>query len=246
VLNLRIAARTGAGRRDHNEDDLRYGIADGRAFAVLSDGAGGHRNGALASDLAVRLVAMRLQAAPLVLATALDTAVHEAHELLMQQQSGAPERERMYATLVALWVDLECGCALWSHAGDSRLYVLRGRRLHHVTRDDSAIAQLLDAGLVDPAAVTSHPLKHQLLNALGVTGDFEAHTIQKPFALAAGDALLLCSDGWWEPLSVDAIEASLAAASSPEQWLAAMEGAIAGAARPQQDNYSAVAAWVYA
>jgi PPM family protein phosphatase len=245
VLTLRIASRSGQGARDHNEDDLRFGVGETTAYAVLSDGAGGHDNGAVAADLVVRLVTMRLQAAPQVSAHALHEAVHEAHELLKQQQrGGASEREQMHATLVALWIDVPRGLALWTHVGDSRLYLLRGARVHHVTRDDSVVRQMLDAGLIADSAAMTHPMKHHLLCAMGVAADFVAHTLQSPFALADGDALLLCSDGWWERLPAADIERTLLQAQEPEQWLQAMQTLIEQAAHPQQDNHSAIAVWV--
>jgi PPM family protein phosphatase len=245
VPTIRITACTQTGARDHNEDDMRFGIADGAAYAVLSDGAGGHDNGAIASDLVVRMVVMRLQAALDVNAEGLHNAVFDAHELLVHQQQGAAsERQRMHATLVALWIDAEKGGALWSHVGDSRLYILRDGRICHVTRDDSVVQQMLDAGLIDAIAAETHPMKHHLVCAMGVPGEFVAHTIQRPFALVDGDALLLCSDGWWEPLHVGDIERTLAKAPDPEHWLEAMRVLIAQAANPRQDNHSAIAVWI--
>ena len=245
MLAIRIATCTQTGARDHNEDDMRYGVADGAAYAVLSDGAGGHDNGAIASDLVVRLVALRLQAAADVNAAKLHGAVLEAHELLVLQQQGAvSKRQRMHATLVALWIDALRGLALWSHVGDSRLYLLRAGRICHVTRDDSVIRQMIDAGLIDAAAAESHPLKHHLVCAMGVADEFVAHTIERAFAVIDGDALLLCTDGWWEPLQAVDIERTLGQAQDPEKWLQAMQALIAQAANPAQDNHSAIAVWI--
>ena len=245
MLAIRIATCTQTGARDHNEDDMRYGVVDGAAYAVLSDGAGGHDNGAIASDLVVRLVALRLQAAADVNAAELHGAVLEAHQLLVRQQQGTvPEQQRMYATLVALWIDALRGLALWSHVGDSRLYLLRAGLVHHVTRDDSVIQQMIDAGLIAAAAAESHPMKHHLVCAMGVADDFVAHTIERPFAVTEGDALLLCSDGWWDPLQAVDIERTLGQTQNPEQWLQAMQALIVQAADPKQDNHSAIAVWV--
>lgn len=245
MLSIRIASCTRTGAREHNEDDLRHGVADGMAYAVLSDGAGGHDHGAIASDLVVRLMALRLQAAAGVDAAVLHAAVIEAHELLvLQQHDAASERQRMHATLVALWIDVRGGAAVWSHVGDSRLYLLRAGRVRHVTRDDTVLRRMVDAGLIDAAAAESHPMKHHLVGAMGMAGEFVAHTIERPFALAEGDVLLLCSDGWWEPLRTVDIEDTLAEARDPEPWLQAMASLIARAAAPGQDNHSAVAVWV--
>jgi PPM family protein phosphatase len=62
--------------------------------------------------------------------------------------------------------------------------------------------------------------------------------------LAAGDAFLLCSDGWWEAVGEDVMEGTLRGAREPADWLASMAATIQAAARPGQDNYSAVAVMV--
>jgi serine/threonine protein phosphatase PrpC len=244
VLSIRIASRSCIGGRDDNEDDLRTGQHNGVAFAVLSDGAGGHRNGAVASDLVVRVVTLALQSQLELSPQVLHSVVHDAQEVLLRQQAGAVERERMHATLVALWIDAASDQALWSHVGDSRLYLLRQGKVHYVTRDDSAVRQMVDAGFITPEAAQLHPKRHQLLCAMGVESGFVAHTLERAYALSAGDVFLLCSDGWWENLERAEIEHTLGAARSPEQWLASMESIISADASPEQDNHSAVAVWV--
>lgn len=244
MLEIRLASNSNVGARDDNQDDLRCGITDGTAYAVLSDGAGGHRDGSLASDIVVRCVTMRLQTARDLSPQQMHDAVYDAHEMLLHHQRGVNDGEHMHATLVALWIDAQRGLALWSHVGDSRLYLLRDRRIHHVTRDDTVVHQLLDAGLLTVEAAATHPLKHHLAVAMGVSGEFKPHTLERPFALQPGDALLLCSDGWWDSMESEDVEGTLASAAHPQAWLDAMAARIRGAQRPQQDNYSAIAVTV--
>jgi PPM family protein phosphatase len=245
VLRVQIASRSLVGARDHNEDDLRTGQHDGLAYAVLSDGAGGHKNGALASDLVVRMVSLALQSLPDGLsAPALHDAVHDAHELLLNQQRGAADRERMHATLVALWIDANHAAAVWSHVGDSRLYLLREGAVRHVTRDDSVVRQMVEAGLLTPEAARNHPRKSHLVCAMGVESNFVAHTIECAFALQAGDAFMLATDGWWDNLTHADIEHSLVESESPDHWLSRMEALIRAEGRVDQDNFSAIAVWI--
>lgn len=246
MLTVRLASASAAGARDRNEDDLRCGVIDGFAIAVLSDGAGGHEDGAIASDIVVRCVTMHLQSARELTPQALNDAVHQAHELLMQRQRRAIDPGSMYATLVALWIDARRAHALWSHVGDSRLYLLRGGRIQHVTRDDSVVQQLHDAGFVTAEEAARHPLKHQLACAMGVDVNFDPHTLTRPYALESGDALLLCSDGWWDAIAAGDIEKTCETSDQPQAWLDAMAVRIEAAKRPQQDNYSAIAVWVNA
>ena len=244
VLNIQIASRTGVGARSRNEDDLRTGVREPLAFAVLSDGAGGHSDGAVASDLVVRVVTAALQSEAGLEPRMLHATVRNAHELLLKHQSGAGDRERMHATLVALWIDAERALAIWSHVGDSRLYLLRGGRVLHVTRDDSAVQEMVDAGLLTAEAARRHQMKNQLLCAMGAESLFCAHTIEKAFPLVDGDAFLLCTDGWWDKVPHEEIERTLVEAYTPELWLAAMESLIQAGADPDQDNHTAIAIWV--
>ena len=247
MLPLAVATRSLPGARPANEDELRAAAHDGRAWAVLSDGAGGHRGGAIAADLVARLTALELQSNRQLTPQRLDALLREVHEaVLARQREAAAQREgdRMHATAVALWIDGSTHTALWSHVGDSRLYVLRGGRVAHVTRDDSVVQEMVDAGFLAPDEARRHPRKNQLLRSMGVAEGFAPHTLRKPWPVRDGDAFLLCSDGWWDPLPDDAVAGTLREAASADDWLARMERLVIAAAQPQQDNFSAVALWV--
>jgi serine/threonine protein phosphatase PrpC len=243
MLEIEIAARSEVGGRSHNEDDLRHGRNGPFWYAVLSDGAGGHRGGAIASDLVVRLTAHALQSAVQASPAELTRLVLQAHETLVQKQDKA-ERDRMHATLVALWIDARREEALWTHVGDSRLYLLRHGRVHQVTQDDSVVQQMVVAGYLTPEEAQNHPKKNQLLAAMGTEGGIEPNTLERAMRVQDGDAFLLCSDGWWDHFDTRALEACFAQASSPDDWLRRMAEHIARNASPRQDNYSAIAVWV--
>jgi PPM family protein phosphatase len=261
-----IAACSRAGMRTHNEDDLRHGQHAGRVFAVLADGAGGHVGGAIASDLTVRTMAACLQRAERYDAATLTDAACQANAAVLDHPRAA-NGDRMHATLVALWIEgarvthakpsghatatpatpASDGArtrALWTHVGDSRLYHLRGGRIHSVTRDDSVVQQLVDAGLLKAHQAHDHPAKHQLVGAMGMEAPLEAHTTAVELPLNDGDAFLLCSDGWWEATTDADIESCLQRASSVTDWIDRMAAVVVAHADAHQDNYSAVGLWV--
>jgi serine/threonine protein phosphatase PrpC len=243
MLDIEIATRSEVGGRSHNEDDLRHGRNGPFCYAVLADGAGGHKGGAVAADLVVRLAAHALQNAVQASPGELTALVIEAHEALLQQQ-GKTARDRMHATLVALWIDTRRQEALWTHVGDSRLYLLRHGRVQHVTQDDSVVQQMVSAGYLTPEEAQNHPKKNQLLAAMGTEGGIEPNTLDRAMPVEDGDAFLLCSDGWWDHFGPRELEAHFAMASSPADWLQRMAEHIAQHATPRQDNYSAIAVWV--
>jgi serine/threonine protein phosphatase PrpC len=243
MLHIRMASRSEIGTRKRNEDDLRTGGHGAVHFAVLADGAGGHHGGAVASDLVVRMTTLGLQEAGHLDAAKLTQLVHDTHAALGDHQDRS-DGDRMHATLVLLWLDAERAQALWSHVGDSRLHFFRAGRLCHTSRDDSVVQSLLDAGYLSAEEARTHPGKHQLVSAMGVAGEVQPHTLAQALPLRDGDVFLLCSDGWWDHFDAPALESSLGAAFSAEQWLDAMAAHIAQAALTRQDNYSAIAVWV--
>jgi len=249
VLEVAIASRSQPGSRSRNEDDLRFGGGPGalgsRWFAVLADGAGGHMNGAVAADIVVRITAYELGTAGGPLEPGcLRRALARANDALNDQQRGLRSQQRMHATAVGLCLDAETRHAQWAHCGDSRLYLLRHGQARQLTRDDSVVQQLIDAGLLAAHEGRRHPCKNQLLAALGMEAGVAIHTLERPFALQDGDAFLLCTDGWWEALEPQDLEHTLAGAGDVEHWLDGMMGLIQQRARPNQDNYSAIGVWV--
>lgn len=241
---VRIASRSEVGARAHNEDDLRHGQSGLGLFAVLSDGAGGHRDGAVASDIVVRSVALALQRATAFEPGVLGSAIVQANEALNAGQQGLKAHQRMHATVVALWLDAQAESALWAHVGDSRLYRVRQGLAEALTQDDSVVQQMVAAGFITPADARDHPRKNQLLAAMGGEDPLNVHLPDAAQALREGDAYLLCSDGWWDHLLPDDLERTLRQAAEPAQWLDAMAALVAERQAPNQDNYSAVALWV--
>ncbi|HMQ71080.1 MAG: serine/threonine-protein phosphatase [Burkholderiaceae bacterium] len=245
MSEVRIAACSEPGARSHNEDDLRHGHAAAGHYAVLADGAGGHKRGAEAARRSVLRIESELRDhAPPFEPESLTRIVRRAHAELQRGQAALPPEARMHCTVVVLWVDPAAGHALWTHVGDSRLYRVRHGRTDIVTADDSVVHRMLQAGLITPEQSRHHPQKNQLLAALGIDGEVDPHTVARPVEVLEGDAFLLCTDGWWDGFDAAAIAASLSSALTPQAWLQDMQAQIVRNARPRQDNYSAIAVWV--
>lgn len=241
---IRMAACSAIGARSRNEDDLRHGQARNGHYAVLCDGAGGHRRGAEAAQRAVACIERLLSDDAVAWSPAnLTQIVRLAHSELQHHQDSQAAQARMHCTVVALWIDGAASHALWTHVGDSRLYRVRHGRTDVVTVDDSVVQRMVQAGLLSEEQSRDHPQKNQLLAALGIAGDVEPHTVVRPVELHEGDAFLLCSDGWWEGFDGAALATTLACSDSPAHWLELMRREIEARQRPRQDNYSAVAVW---
>ena len=244
MLRFLVASRSEMGARKTNEDAIHVSREAGCLLTVLADGAGGHRGGATASHVAVYDLDANLHGADWFEAAALDTAVREAHHSVRRAQGAGDALGRMHTTIVALWLDVDNGRALWSHVGDSRLYLIRSGRCRQLTVDDSVVQQMLDAGLLTPKQAEAHPQKNQLVAALGMDGNIEPQTSAETYAVRGGDVFLLCSDGWWGALSTGQMIATLGSVTHPEAWLRTMQREIEAQSLPHQDNFSGIAVWV--
>jgi serine/threonine protein phosphatase PrpC len=247
MLAVRTAQRSCTGSRDHNEDCVGVEHVGPHWCMVVSDGAGGHRDGALASRLVVDRILAGFRSRPPTDSQDLSELMLDAHDGIVaaQRASGITDRARaMHATAVVLLIDAGSGLALWGSVGDSRLYLLRGGRASALTRDDSMLQWMVDSGLWQAEQLKEHPQRNHLLAALGADERFEPHVNAEPFALLDRDAFLLCSDGWWHSVEDGDLGRLLSTAATPEHWLDAMVACATAQADPRQDNFSAIGCWI--
>ncbi|MCM3871856.1 MAG: protein phosphatase 2C domain-containing protein [Pyrinomonadaceae bacterium] len=102
---------------------------------------------------------------------------------------------------------------LIGHIGDSRAYLLRGRRLHQLTRDDTLAQALIDAGIADPEDTATRAMRHVLTAAIGSTGEPVDPQVQR-LHLNHNDQILLCTDGLTGMVADEVIASTLLAAPS--------------------------------
>lgn len=106
----------------------------------------------------------------------------------LNQERGMPEGRGMGTTLVGLWLIREKRQAIVFHAGDSRLYRLRGGELQQLTHDHSLYQAWLDNGGHGQA-----PSRNIIVRALGMSGRIDPEI--SIHAIEIGDTFLACSDG---------------------------------------------------
>jgi protein phosphatase len=188
ALALSCAVRTDTGPvRPHNEDAA---FATPR-LAAVADGVGGHAAGEVASRVVIGVLAgLEKSWVDGSLDEALARTVADANDRIAFFVECRPETAGMGTTLTAVALH---GDYVVANIGDSRTYLLRDGELRRLTRDDSYLQELLDAGVVTPEAARTHPHRNLVTAALdGAPG--RVPTITRVPA-RAGDRLLLCSDG---------------------------------------------------
>ena len=203
---------------------------DGRAvpigFYLVADGMGGHDAGDVASRTVNQIVtdwiiktkvlpdlrkATRKLTTENVPGELLTQAIQQANEALLRraQAKGSDLGSTVTAALVIGDV------ATVASVGDSRTYLLRNGHLEQITQDHSLVARLVDAGVIEPEEVRTHPQRNQIYRCLGhkSTVEVDTFTVQ----LRRGDRLILCSDGLWEMVVDEEIRRIVEQAHSPQQ-----------------------------
>jgi len=194
------------GKRPYQQDRLAHWHTKDALFLAVADGMGGHAHGDVAAQIAVDCLggAFRGAATPKVAEPGefLFQAIGRAHAMILHQtqrmglaqDAAASPRTTIVACLV------QDGYAHWSFVGDSRLYVIRDGRILTRTRDHTPVQMLIDAGRIREEAAATHPDRNKLLQCLG--GPRPPRVEPTAHArLAEDDLVLLCSDGFWGPLT---------------------------------------------
>ena len=199
--------------REHNEDNFvivdvtsgARGVEDatahhrvgsrGSIFAVC-DGMGGAAAGEVASQMAVDTLFEMMRAGEVPkerddFARRLVRSIEEAGTRIFAAAKMDRTRRGMGTTsTVAGLVDKTL---FVGQVGDSRAYVLRGESFAQITKDQSLINQLIEAGQLTEAEAENFEYSNIILQALGTA---ESVQVDLTFLeLRRGDRLMLCSDG---------------------------------------------------
>jgi protein phosphatase len=148
---------------------------------------GGHRGGEVASSLALETVQGMFERKEGSLADQ----VVEANRAVFDRSQNDRSVSGMGTTLTAALVD---GSRVHLvHVGDSRAYLLRGGELAQLTEDHTLVHRMVMEGEISQEEAETHPHRSILTRALGV--DQSVQVDEGDVEAAAGDRLLLCTDG---------------------------------------------------
>lgn len=193
--NYIIANCTDTGRtRRVNEDSMvTFDSPNGRVVAVC-DGMGGQNAGDVASQLAVAVIQDILSdntfSTP---EEAITSSVIAANQAILRKASMNEDMQGMGATCVMLIV--KDGKVYYGSVGDSRIYYIVNGMIRQITKDQSYVQTLVDAGQITMAEAEHHQDKNQITNALGVEGMTPPVVGQMPITPEPNSTFLLCSDG---------------------------------------------------
>jgi len=240
-MNFAIAQGTRIGGRRVNQDRIGHWSTSKCLLMAVADGLGGHPNGEVAAEIAVQILGMAFEreARPRISDphAFLFRAIGAAHAAILREAERRELSDTPRTVLVASVI--QDGMAYWTHVGDSRLYLVRNGRILHRTRDHTVVQELVDSGRIREEAALSHPERNRLLQCLG---GFAAPRPDPTTStrLARNDIVLLCSDGFWNPLTQRQLLHALMTRELPAA-VAELAELAERRAGPSSDNVSVVA-----
>jgi PPM family protein phosphatase len=213
---VRVYGISDVGRaREHNEDafavaDLATGsLVDfpterterpgGRgALFMVADGMGGAASGELASSMAVDVIVQELRdrwtaakGDPAAFAAALHASTAVANDRIHRYATDHPENRGMGTTATVAGV---LGDELFiAQVGDSRAYLIRNGEARQITKDQSLMQRLIEAGEMTAEEAEVSERRNIILQALGPEPTIKIDITRQQ--LRRGDILVLCSDG---------------------------------------------------
>lgn len=222
------------GRRDNNEDSFNIVLNGESLIAIVADGLGGHVNGEVASKIATETIPQSLVDKEFD-EDELGYAILQANAAICKTNSAA------CTTVASLWINSDSAVA--AHVGDSRIYQFRDGKIIFQTEDHSMVQISISLGQLPPNSCRHHKDRNKVYNVLGDENERPKVDIHELDVLP-GDRFLLCSDGFWEPITEECMLKSIFDAHSPQTWLDTMTAIIQEANHPKQDNYTAITVFI--
>ncbi len=191
--------------RKYNEDRyLIKKLQDQSVLIAVADGLGGE----VAGDYAAEIIRGKLADLNHITInneqSELDQLAREIDRSIRTKGHESHAHDAMGSTLVCVLLrDL---IAYWVHVGDSRLYILRSGTLTQVTEDQTLARFLLEEGEITPEQLPNHYSRHVMDQCEGC-GYVEPETGR--LKLAAGDLLVLSTDGLHREIPVSTFQSTL-------------------------------------
>ncbi len=217
AISVQVFGRTDVGRtREHNEDafvvaDLTrdnatlqpevrtHDLGPKGSLFMVADGMGGAAAGEVASAMAIETVLEEMRARWIAgtsedseaFAAAIRDACIAANARIHRYATEHPEHRGMGSTATI------CGLLgdrlFLAQVGDSRAYLVRAGVAQQITKDQSLVQKLVEAGELTAEEAEQSERRNIILQALGpearVKVDLTSQQVRR------GDTLVLCSDG---------------------------------------------------
>lgn len=247
IEDVCTAASTHIGQRPNQQDCFRIptNTPNGPFLCVLCDGMGGMESGEIASRTAADTLKNAFETIKGKMENPfafLEKTICEADRFVSRLTDKHGNILHSGSTLLAAIVNDDK--LYWASVGDSRIYLLRGKKLQQLTRDQTyseILLQQLQTGQITVDEANADPQKDALTHFVGMGELNNINMPDRPLQLKKDDLILLCSDGLYRTLEPEEIRSILTKNSTNLPFAAwALVQAAINKRIPQQDNTTVV------
>lgn len=203
--------------RSGNEDSFL--VDHQRGVFIVADGMGGHAAGEVASEMAVEIIARRVegirQLPDAAASERMGEAIRAANAAIFDRTLAEQDKRGMGTTVTVMV--LFARKYLIGQVGDSRAYLLREGVLTQITKDHSYVQEQVDAGLLTAEQARTHPYSNVITRCVGANEEVVPDIYYG--ALRTGDIILLASDGLTGMLEDEQLHEVLKTEGGPDTWV---------------------------
>jgi protein phosphatase len=206
-LQIKSCGMTDVGlQREGNEDS--FSVEDRFGLYMVADGMGGHLAGEVASRVAVEMINKSFSkwsehVVPLdeIFGFPDESLSREgnyilgsirlANRVIYEMACDYEQYNGMGTTIVSLLV--ASGLIVAANVGDSRMYLVRGKRIERMSKDHTIVAEHTELGVMTEEDAARSPLRHILTRSLGSSENVDAEVFE--ITPSSEDRFILSSDG---------------------------------------------------
>lgn len=206
-------------------------------FAVC-DGSLSGLNGDKVSELVIDSVLSDFKNTSDITRDTISGYFKNADEKLWERTHESPKNSEEKTFEASATVVLTDGnCVISGHLGNCRMYYLSENYLQYITPDHSLAYLAHSKGKFRFPGIRKSPERRKLTAYLGADPMCGAEIID-PIAVRSGDAVLICTDGFWEKITERQVEKTLKRSKSSSEWLRKMIRIVKK--NEPEDSYSAI------
>ena len=234
------------GGRDYNEDFCNFVVNGNRMCAMVADGLGGHGGGSIASSVAVNTITECFDNhEEAIERTEITDWFNRANDKVLSEQTLSC---KMKTTMAVAYIDTEHSNLVLAHLGDTRIYHFINGKINYISFDHSVSRMLAFSGEISMEEIRFHEDRNKLLKAIGSIDEVMPEVKSMSYDKRNDNAILICTDGFWEYVTEEQMEDTLSKAGSPKEWLESMkrclEEKVSSCKKANNDNNTAMAVFL--
>jgi len=196
------------GGRDEQQDACDIFTKPDSILLVLGDGMGGHSGGQVASETLIAEAEHAYNRQQIIKNPKefFQGIIDGTMSALIQYKKENPYSDPHTTCVLAL---IQNNKLFVGHIGDSRMYLFINKKFQIRSRDHSVVQMLLNEGEITEEEMATHPDQNKLLKSISARKKVKITFKEYDLPVDKHNAVLICSDGFWEQISVEKMESQL-------------------------------------